>query len=76
MRAEPFAKAIYQAFGFDCCPSYLGLMSWGAGVTEGVKHRLLIAEDHSYTFKTTEQRYNSGCPLPYGPPLRKHVHAH
>ena len=28
---------------------------------------LLIEEDHSYTFKTTEQRYNPACRLPFGP---------
>lgn len=49
---------------------------WGTGLFNGMVYALLIAEDHSYTFKTTEMRlskddsgrvvdkYNH---LPYGP---------
>lgn len=50
--------------------------SWGAGPAAVAKYLALVAEDHSYTFKTTEQRhqrlpdgrvYDPNAHLPYGP---------
>lgn len=50
-------------------------LSWSGGVEKGMKYALLIAEDHSYTFKTVEMQhkrdelgrmYDPNPNLPYG----------
>ena len=42
-------------------------LSWGAGFEHGLRRLELIADDHAYTFKTTEQRFGFNNKLPYGP---------
>ena len=32
-------------------------LSWPSGFNAGMKYALLIAEDHSYTFKTVEMQH-------------------
>ena len=55
-------------------------LSWGSGFAEGMKYALLIAEDHSYTFRTVEMRHKRDANgrvfdpnphLPYGPETSK-----
>lgn len=58
-----------QEFSFFCGygSEHWPLMYWGGGVRAGIKWLALIQEDHAFTFKTVEQRFNPGCLLPYGP---------
>ena len=42
-------------------------LSWGAGFEHGLRRLERIANDHTYTFKTTEQRFDFNNKLPYGP---------
>ena len=55
-------------------------LSWPGGFNAGMKYALLIAEDHSFTFKTVEMRhqraangriYDPNPLLPYGPEVRR-----
>jgi len=55
---------------------YHSLKNWGCGIKKAIAWLVLIQEDHSYTFKTVEQRFQkdaNGCifdpnaHLPYGP---------
>jgi hypothetical protein len=59
-------------FGFEFWPC----LYWGAGVEAGLKWLALIQEDHTFTFKTVEQRlqrdsqgrvFNPNAHLSYGP---------
>jgi hypothetical protein len=44
------------------------VLYWGTGVAEGVKWLELIADDWTYTFKTTGQKFSAlNLNLPYGP---------
>jgi len=43
------------------------VLYWGAGIAEGVKWLELIADDWTYTFKTTKQNFKLNFNLPYGP---------
>jgi len=51
-----------QLHGSDCAA-----LTWGKGFSAGLQRLELIAEDHSYTFKTTEQKFTFNDPRPYGP---------
>jgi len=47
---------------------YWAVLYWGAGVDAGIKRLELIAEDWTFTFKTTEQKFSVlTLNLPYGP---------
>jgi hypothetical protein len=51
---------------------YWPALSWGAGVDEGIKWLELIADDWTFTFKTTEQKFSAqNLHLPYGPKREK-----
>ena len=44
------------------------VLYWGGGVDAGVEGLELIAEDWTFTFKTTEQKFSAlNLNLPYGP---------
>jgi hypothetical protein len=44
------------------------VLSWGAGVNAGIKWLELIADDWTFTFKTTKQKFSAqNLNLPYGP---------
>jgi hypothetical protein len=43
-------------------------LGWGAGLDAGVRRLELIAEDWTFTFKTTEQKFSAAnLHKPYGP---------
>jgi len=42
-------------------------LNWGASFEHGLRRLELIADDHTYTFKTTEQRFDFKNKQPYGP---------
>ena len=63
---NPTNKLLVQA-GSDADAVHCPHLYWGAGIDAAVKRAAHIAEDHTYTFKTPEQRYNPACALPYGP---------
>ena len=43
-------------------------LSWGAGAAAGIKRLELIANDWTFTFKTTEQKFSAeNLNMPYGP---------
>jgi hypothetical protein len=52
---EKLTGAIYSVF------------NWGAGFEHGLRRLEFIADDHTYTFKTTEQRFDFSDKRPYGP---------
>lgn len=60
-----------QVFSFRCGfgAEYWPCLSWGSGVDAGLKWLALIQDDHTYTFKTTGQRWDPFCTLPYGPSI-------
>ena len=44
------------------------VLSWGAGVAAGIKRLELIADDWTFTFQTTEQKFSAeNWKKPYGP---------
>jgi hypothetical protein len=44
------------------------VLSWGAGAAAGIKRLELIADDWTFTFKTTEQKFSvENLNMPYGP---------
>lgn len=67
-----------QEFSFWCGygAEHWPLRYWGSGVRAGLEWLALIQEDHTFTFKTVEQRHQRGpdgrifdpnAHLPYGP---------
>lgn len=52
--------------GGNWCPPHCAYLTW-PNFELALRTAELIAEDHSFTFKTTEQRFNGFCRLPYGP---------
>jgi hypothetical protein len=49
------------------CGSTYNVLSWGACFEHGLRRLEFIADDHTYTFKTTEQRFDFNNKQPYGP---------
>jgi len=46
------------------------VLSWGAGVAAGIKRLELIADDWTFTFQTTEQKFSAeNWKKPYGPKI-------
>ena len=44
------------------------VLSWSAGAAAGIKRLELIANDWTFTFKTTEQKFSAeNLNMPYGP---------
>jgi len=45
-------------------------LNWGAGVAAGIKRLELIADDWTFTFQTTEQKFSAeNWKKPYGPKI-------
>ena len=49
------------------CGNTYTALSWGSGFADGLRRLELIADDHAYTFKTTEQKFDFANKRPYGP---------
>lgn len=63
----PKNQLLRQA-GYNPAHVYWPYESWGSGIEAAIKQAALIADDHSYTFVTTGQRYDPNNPQPvYGP---------
>ena len=54
------------ADNYNDADNYWRGLGWGGGVESFLKRLSLIANDHSFTFRTTEQRWD-GTRCVYGP---------
>lgn len=55
------------------CGDTYAALSWGSGFAAGLQRLELIADDHAYSFKTVEQKFDFTDKRPYGPQQGKNT---